>query len=549
MSPPTDPVPIEERALYELAHRFSPVLRFHQEERFFPALAESWLTHTTEAPWDSDGPHWLGDLTPDAHRRGMALCTHDRGGALRVIAGQPVDGDRPLLFSDAADDPYAIGRPDLRVAGRRVFLDLAGWQPGSGESVGDLERLYALWSELSAAANPSLEWTPLLGHDDLPHAWIPVSPNPTTYCEVTWAGDYARINSRGGTHDLPDGDHSLDPFLALTYHYLYPAKEPVPDGTGEKVEGQWEAATVFFNSEGASKPHGGIIQVPPAFVVVSQGIDQPGSDHHRTELKPWNEVEMLGEHPVLYVGKGSHHFFFTPVGGTTGTPPPTGTNPGSDPGPHDDDRHEGQITDLLLLFLILVGVAALVGAILLALGVGIIIIALVVVALLLLALWALFEWFKSLFDAGSNDNSGDPVSGGGGNDEAGGGGTQGGGSEPPGDSPPPGGGDGGVGSSGGGTYGLPNTGSPTGRATVSFDVRVIGRLPDQAGARTGYPSERRLENPYWWDYSGGWGVRIKNGFSTGWQHGTRRVDELGRSWSYWTGVRLATVLAGGSRQG
>lgn len=548
MSPSADPVPIEERALFELARRFSPVVRFHPDERFFPVLAESWLTHTTEAPWDTDAAHWLGDLPPDPHRRGLALCTHGRRGDLQVIAGQPVDGNRPLRFSEDPDDPYAIGRPGLRNVNGRVFLDLAGWQPGSGESVGDLERLYALWSELSAAVNPPLDWTPLLGRDDLPHAWIPPSVNPTTYCEISWAGAYRELSDKDTLGDFPTGDGSLDPFVALTYHYLYAAKEPVPDGTGETLEGQWEAATLFFRSEGAAKGHG-VVMVPPEWVVISQGIDQPGSSHHRTEAARWNTLELLGEHPVLYAGKGSHHFFFHPVGGTTGNPPPNNPNPGADPGPHDDDRHEGQITDLLLLFLALLALAALVGLILLALGVGIVIIALVVVALIILALWALFEWLKSLFDSGSNDNTGDPVSGGGGNDEAGGGGTQGGGDEPPGGSAPPGGGDGGVGNSGGGTYGLPNTGSPTGRATVSFDVRVVGRLPDQAGARTGYPSERRLENPYWWDYSGGWGVRITNGFATGWQHGTRRVDEFGRGWGYWQGLRLATVLAGGAAQG
>jgi hypothetical protein len=552
-------VNLDDKTLYDLAQRFSPVLRFHPDERFFPVLAESWLTHTTEAPWPDDTGHILGDLASDAHQRGMALWAPDDRGALRVLAGQPIDGDRPLRFSDDPDDAYAIGRLELRTVTKEVFLDLAGWVPDSNRSSGDADRLYALYSELAAAVNESMEWTPLHGRDDLPHAWIPPSVNPTTYCEITWAGTFHRANDSAGLSDFPPADGSLDDYLAFTYHYFYAAKEPPPDGDGPRLEGQWEAITLFFHGEKIQDPRGAI-SLPPAYVVVSQGIDQPGGDHHRTQLRPWSGVELLGTHPVLYVGKGTHHFYFEPVGGTTGNPPPSDPNPGSDPGPHDDDPHEGSITDFLILFLILLALAALVLyglLILLAIGaVGALFylaLALAVI-LLVLALWALFEWIKSLFDSGDNDNSGTPVPGGNGNDEAGDDGTQGGGDEPPGGSAPPGSsggsdGYGGVGGSTGGSVGLPNTGSPTGRATVSFDVRVVDRLFGDPNKFTGYPAERPLENPYWWDFSGGWGVRVNDGFSSGWQDGTRRTDEHRRSWGYWNGLRLSTVLHGGADQG
>lgn len=557
MSPPADDAPKQVRTdcktLHEVARRFSPVVRFHEQERFFPVLAESWLTHTTEAPWADDPGHFLGDLAPDGARRGAALL-EQVDGQLKVLAGPPLGGNRPIQLTTDDSDPYAIGRRDLRQATDQMFLDLAGWLPASGLSQGDLDRLYALFSELSAAVNQSLDWLPLAGSADLPHAWVQQPVNPTTYCEVTAAGRFHSLSDRLekelGRADFPPGDDSLDQFVAFTYHYLYPAKEPGPDGNGPRLEGQWEAVTLFFRGEGFERD-GGMLLLPPEHVVVSQGIDPVSGDRHHTEERPWSQVTKLGEHPVVYAAKGSHHFFFEPVGGVTGTPPSGGTNPpGTDPGTHDDDRHEGGVTDLLLLGLILLALAALIVAALLLIGVAIIAAIVIAIALIILALWALFEWLKSLFDSGDNDSSGDPVPGGSGNDEAGDDGTQAGGEEDPG--PAAGGGDdgggGAVGSGGSGSVGLPGSGSPTGKATVSFDVRLVDRLHPH-DRTTPYPSDDLCENPTWWDYSGRWGVRVMGGFGSGWQHGTRRVDEYERSWAYWNGLRLSTVLHGGSRQG
>ena len=102
---------------------------------------------------------------------------------------------------------------------------------------------------------------------------------------------------------------------------------------------------------------------------------------------------------------------------------------------------------------------------------------------------------------------------------------------------------------GGGEYGSPNTGSPTGQATVSFDVRLVDRVFHDDERPTGYPSETPCESPTWWDYSGGWGIKVLNGFGSGWENGTRRIDEHGRSWAYWNGLRLSTVVNGGSPEG
>jgi hypothetical protein len=153
-SGPPQLVQLDCNTLADIANRFSPILRFHPEERFFPVLAESWLTHTTEAPWWDDTAHQLGDISLDPNHRGMALCRFTNGD-LDVIAGQPVAGDRPLQLSVADADPYAIGAPALKTVDGMTFLDLAGWAPASNFGAGDTERLYALYSELSAAMTNS----------------------------------------------------------------------------------------------------------------------------------------------------------------------------------------------------------------------------------------------------------------------------------------------------------------------------------------------------------------------------------------------------------
>lgn len=528
-------------SLYALARRYSPVLRFHERERFYPALAEAYLTHVTEAPWSSDPAHHLGDLAPDPFRRGAALCAFPRRAAQtrppvpKVLAGQPIGGNRPLQLSPEDSDPYAIGRKELRTVGRQVFVDLAGWLDDN-VSAGDLERIYALFSELSAAFNPDDAWNPLAGLGDLPHSWIPQSVNPTTYCEARWARTFPAMSDQDDLCDFPPSESEVGTFLALTYYYLYPAREPGLDGVGYKLEGQWEAATLFFRGEG---DRGGVIDDIPEHVVVSQGIDDAG-DHHRTAYKAWWDpnLEVLGDHVVLYVARGTHRFFFNPVSGQTSEPGAgKKDNPGADPGHHDDDRNEGPINDFLVLGIIFLALAVVAFFVLGPVG---------AIIFLLLALWAFFQWLKSLFDSGDNDDSGDPIPGSQGNDEANGEGTQAGGDgseEPAPPTPGSGGGD------GSGPFGLPNTGSPTGRATSFFDVRLVDRVFLTADEPTPYPSKTPCESPTWWEYSGGWGVRVWNGFASGWRSGTRRIDEHGRSWGYWNSLRLSTVLHGGCHEG
>lgn len=94
-----------------------------------------------------------------------------------------------------------------------------------------------------------------------------------------------------------------------------------------------------------------------------------------------------------------------------------------------------------------------------------------------------------------------------------------------------------------GTVGLPNTGSPTGKNTISPDIRIIERIMDtnHGGAsheHTEFPSDHVMENPAWWDYNGRWGARVAPSVAGSWESGWHRIDENRRGWSYWASRRL-----------
>jgi len=589
---------MDPKGLEMLARRFSPVLRFHEDERFFPLLAESWLTHTSTGVWpEDDAPEVHRRTRPgDPNRRGAALLTADRAmTALSAIAGPPVGGTRPLGLGDDTSDPWSMVSDRLRKAGEDAFLDVGGWlspqKPGFGGQLleGDLEHLAGLCSELASAMTPKVPWKPPQDGVTAPFPWVAQPPHPTMYCEITWAGAYPRIAGEHGGREFPDGEHGLDNLVAFTYHLLYAAREAPPVPGARHSEGQWEAITLYFDAkvEKGRDSHlvgSGSIADEPSFVVISQGQDR-SLDSHFTALEDYRSCELAGTHPIVYVAKGTHRQYFHPVDGET-----------FDPGahvPHGPDttvHHEDidGVGEFAVLGLIILGIAALlVWAAVAAAGAAValiaagalvagaalaavaVLVAVVAILLVILALILLFWWIASACSEDSDNNAGTDVSNPPEPDEAGGGGPSSGGDgsedpAPPGSGPGgspsgPGGGGGGPGGGGGGpggggavgTVGLPNTGSPTGRETAFADVRIVERLL-QAGAsrrHTTFPTDQVMENPAWWDYVGRWGIRVRNLPASGtWESGWQRIDAAGRDWGYFAAERLLIVRNGGPRQ-
>ncbi len=528
-------------------------------------MVESWLTHTSEGIWPehTEQAVRLRTAPGDANRRGAAVLTADTAmTALGVLLGPPVGGSRPIGLNADPDDTYSFVSDLITKSGGDAFLDVGGWGlPGSEDfAQGDLEHLASLCSELAAAMTPLVSWNPPQDRVTRPWPWVAQPPQPTMYCEITWAGAYPRVAEDNGGAEFPTGERSLDQMVAFTYHLFYAARE-APDSPGARhSEGQWEAVTLFFPAELGRRDRsgrlveGGQIAERPEWVVISQGQDR-GVDGHWTALEDYGACELLGEHPIVYVAKGTHRNYFHPVDGETFDPT---ANPPHGPDTTSHDNSHGSwigVDQFLVLAAVLLGIGALIVGILLAFGlVGLAVFVAVVVAIAILVL--LIMWIVSVCTESSDRDAGEDVSPSPEPDEAGPDGPQSGGDgseEPSGPGPAPGGSP--PGGSGppdpGATVGLPNSGSPTGRSTVFPDIRVVEHLlvGGASSAPTSFPSDRILENPPWWTYGGRWGVRVRNLPGSGtWESGWRRVDDLDRDWPYFAAERLLIVRNGGPRQ-
>lgn len=534
--------------LSELADTYHPFIRWSDSERFFPALAEAWLQHATSAPWPPSGKLLAGappvETGYDRNRRGTSVCQANPDVTdVRVLGGTPNADDQPLSLDDAPGDPRAIAA--YHQLDGSSFLNFGGWVADAGPHFqgrqGDLDYLYRSFSELAAAINPAMSWQPadLMAH--LPQFWTAQPPTPTVYCEARMAGDFADVSALLDHPDFPPlpSNNPLGDVMALTYHYLFPAREPAPGEPDVRAkEGQWEAVSIFFR---ANRDGDQVRFVePPLGVAVSQGTDGPSATPNATDFRPWPEVhhEITHAHPILFASQGTHRFFFAPLDPGQPFVPGTGgpTIPGG--GSYDNNSEFPGWESLLIGGLII-------AAILLAAGLWV---AAIVVAVITFLLWLLSLILDACSDDSENPSNPFPS-----NPEAQGDGSQSGDpDEPPAPGSPGGdgspGGGGGPGGSGGGGFGVPNAGSPTGRNTSSFDVRFIDRVTrgkDDRPKYTSYPSAEQCENPPWWDYNGRWGVRVAPGLSSSWASGDQRVDEHGRSWGYWHTLRfLQERLAG-----
>ena len=531
--------------LRELADAYHPFVAFVDTERFFPILAEAWLSHSTNAAWPTPRKAPMGgpfDRPVDPFRRGSAVCDAPADvRSVSVLGGTPNDDDRPIQLSDDPSDRDSIS--GYHGVEDTVFLDFGGWADrgttlglaGGFQGLGgDLTYLFQAFSELAGAMNPDLSWVPIELRGHLPEMWIDQPPTPTAYCEARWAGDFANASAALAAPDFPDGAEGLlDDVLVLTYHYLFPAREP-SDGEPDTrpLEGQWEAISIYFRGQRGEGDQPGAFFEPPLAVVAGQGSDAPGPLPFASQAHAWSDVTTATAaptHPILLASQGTHRFFFAPTSGVPWTPGGPGA-PATDNGSYDNNSEFPGWESVLVG-----GLLAAAAALLFIPVIGWIVAA--VIAIIALLIW-LISLIADLCSSGS-ENPANPFPT---NPEAGGDGPWGGDADEP---PAPGGSGGGAdpggsgSGSGTGEWGLPNSGSPSGANTVSFDVRFINRTPRRLDANlTGYPSDQPCENPTWWDYSGRWGVRVPSALTGTWASGQQRVDKSGRCRGYWNTLRF-----------
>lgn len=561
--------------LRELASAYTPTLRFAEGEQHYPVRAESWLTNATAADWPETAGRRGADIAVDGRRRGTTLVRGDASvGVVTPLAGTPVH-DTPLVLHGDADDPRDLAAHTSD--GADLFLSFAGWSDGDARTRGDDALLAQTFSELAAAIDPATTWVPRdtdpSRWPNLPTMWVPQPPTLTTYCEIEWGGMYTTWAAEQGlpefAREMGGGRlRSLDDSLVLTYYYLYPHRHPIDGGAPTRLEGQWEAVSLFFPAEAGERrradgrPEQLLFDEAPELIVVSQGLD---GGVHRVSARRWEDVERVpiagapvmthlaagprlqaSTSAVLYVGRGTHVFHFTPQSGHDWLEDP---RPGGDLDLSlDEDLFWPQLLFMLLWFVLAVAAAVIAGLLfaaavaavaLAALGLAALAVLVALIALVLLVL-AIFALFGLLADHGS-DTQPHPQ-----NEEAPGDGPEGGSSEPAAGDPhgdvTGGGGPAGGGGPGGGAAqppGTPNAGSPTGRNTVAFDLRVVDRLNHDR--LTPFPPPEPCELPGWWDFTGGWGVRVPVRIGSGWTSGMRRVDDQRRSWAYYAAAEKARL--------
>jgi hypothetical protein len=234
-------------------------------------------------------------------------------------------------------------------------------------------------------------------------------------------------------------------------------------------------------------------------------------------------VSRSHAHPVLYVASGTHRHWFAPEPGVTFDP--STTAPGTTVVTATPSEHPGR--EVWLIWSAALAVAA---PLIFSFGpFG----PLIALAVALLALAFLIAWLISLIWEAINQASGSPIPDAPQVDNPAGDGPGTGGEEES-AGPTPANAPQGASGPAGPDPGAGNTGSPTGRDVVDFDVRVVDMLNGADHA------------PAWWQFTGGWGVDIPDDLAGGWDSGTRRLDEQGRSWAYWHALRLLTVMNGGS---
>lgn len=500
-------------AVRALAKRYEPVLVFSSGERIFPVQVESYLSHVSAAPWVPGRD--LGvepELPGGPHRRGTAIMDGEPPGVLcggRSASGAPLGRD--------GADADAIGNSAYR--GRKaspdLFLTFGGWRD-SACTRGDADYLIAAFSELAAAMNEnrSSPWEEFESLPNRPVLWTTQPTTPTVYAEAAWCGDHLKVSRRveqalPGEHDLAhDSDATaLSRTLALTYHWFFPlqdARRPGP--LSRRREGQWVAATVFFEGEPGSSPPEFEPVEPPVAIALSR---EPGQAPDVASFRPWSQTVRDDAHPRLHVSHGRHLLLFAAPDDPEGNlPAPVG----------------GGAAEVTRLSTHDLGQSNFPGAEVLLAG-GLLLPA--PFAEIVFLLWLLSVLIELVNNDPNNGPDGPPVE------------IQ----TPAGDGAGPIATPAGVAQPGE----VLSSGRRVDDPPVSL-LRVIDALPRDP-RQTVWPDEEnpgspppRTEYPYWWDFAGRWGVAVAP-HSMQWASGTRRVDGWGRSLGYRNTVQLARAWA------
>ncbi len=238
-----------------LLARFEPVLRLTEGELFRPGTVEDYLRDAALLQQHADGPVVLaepGTLTPD---RLAALGREHRASALSLRFVQ-----RPMTRAEHRD---WRGRQH-----RAPFT-----KTNAAAAAGLVARVVAAVMRLSLLVRGRIPG----GHTAV--AYDQAAP----HAPARTAHYYGRVSRDGG-------------FTALQYWFFYPMNDwRSTFGGVNDHEADWEQVTVF------------VVETPDAVVpawVAFASHDEKGADLRRRWDDP--DLQTVGEHPVAFIGAGSH---------------------------------------------------------------------------------------------------------------------------------------------------------------------------------------------------------------------------------------------------
>ncbi|GLY82226.1 hypothetical protein [Actinoallomurus iriomotensis] len=247
MTEPEETVPYESDL--ELLRRYEPVLSYTDGERFFPVAVEDYLACC--GLWR--GEEQLvpaGELTAE-----VLVATAERypESQLSLLLVQ-----EPFHRKEVRR--YTRAKPPIAKSGRLAAVGLFG-------------RVFDVLLRASLFLRGSVPGGVAAAAADLYERRM--NPARCTY--------YGRVVREGG-------------YVALQYYFLYAMNDWRTTFSGvNDHEADWEAVTVYL-AESPSGPR-------PAWVAVS-AHDESGDDLRRRWDDP--DLRLAGEHPVIYVGAGSH---------------------------------------------------------------------------------------------------------------------------------------------------------------------------------------------------------------------------------------------------
>ncbi len=263
----------------ELHEKYAPILRFQKDEQFFPMLAEDMLKYSSlHAKGESKPIVKQGQLTPSE------MIRHGRSPEvfLRSVNSGPMQAKD--VISEWSSDAVEM-----------VYRWSASMQGGLTDAVA--RKAYSWFKPKNRKAAEMFWWNGLLnevakgnvksGKDgELPRLTLPTITHQSALDKYKSAKPGYAYYYR----QMKQGD-----YLSLQYWFFYSYNDWGSGFAGmNDHEGDWEGMMLFF------KLKNGRPQEPPAFITYA--------DHESRQTKRWKHPDFtfIGNHPVGYVGAGSH---------------------------------------------------------------------------------------------------------------------------------------------------------------------------------------------------------------------------------------------------